>query len=121
VAEVARDIAGRGPGLTPAGDDVLAGYVLARRAAAPQAWRAEAAAILAVSRNATGEPARSLLRAAAAGEAFEPVILMLAALLGADGPSLAPSMRRLRGLGATTGTAMLTGLVCGLLASSRPG
>jgi hypothetical protein len=39
---------------------------------------------------------------------------MLAVLLRADGPALAPAIRRLAALGATTGRATLTGLIRGL-------
>lgn len=114
LAEAVEALSGRGPGLTPAGDDALAGYLLARRAVDPVGARGEAALILRAARRATGEPARSLLRAAARGEAFEPVSGMLAALLRADGPALAPAIRRLAALGATTGRANLTGLIRGL-------
>ena len=114
LVEAASDLAGRGPGLTPAGDDALAGYLLARRALDPAGARADAAVVLTVARPRTGQPARSLLRAAARGEAFEPVAAMLAALLRADGRTLAPALRRLRALGATTGRAALTGLIRGL-------
>ena len=107
-------LAGRGPGLTPAGDDALTGYLLARRAVDPVAARREAAVVLQIARTAAGQPARSLLRAAARGEAFEPVAGMLAALLRADGTALAPAIRRLAALGATTGRATLTGLIRGL-------
>lgn len=112
--EVVEALAGRGPGLTPAGDDAVAGYLLARRALDLTGARRDAAIALHVARGATGEPARSLLRAAARGEAFEPVAAMLAALLRADGPALAPAVRRLAALGATTGRATLTGLIRGL-------
>ena len=119
--ESASDLAGRGPGLTPAGDDALAGYLLARRALDPAGARTEAAVVLTVARRATGQPARSLLRAAARGEAFEPVASMLAVLLRADGPALAAALRRLSALGATTGRAALTGLLRGLDGSAVPG
>lgn len=107
-------LAGRGPGLTPAGDDALTGYLLARRAVDAVAARGDAAVVLQIARTAVGEPARSLLCAAARGEAFEPVAGMLAALLRADGAALAPAIRRLAALGATTGRATLTGLIRGL-------
>lgn len=112
--DAAAALAGRGPGLTPAGDDVLAGYLLARGAIDPDVARRDATAVLHAARGVTGEPARSLLRAAAHGEAFEPVAKMLAVLLRADGPALAPAIRRLAALGATTGRATLTGLIRGL-------
>ena len=108
-------LVGRGPGLTPAGDDVLAGYVLARRAIDPDRSRRDRALVLWSARH-TGEPARSLLLCASRGEAFSPAATMLAALLAADGPALAPGLRRLRALGATTGRAMLTGMLEGIAA-----
>jgi hypothetical protein len=114
LAEAASALSGRGPGLTPAGDDALIGYLLARRALDPSAARTDAAIVLARARRATGQPSLSLLRAAARGEAFEPVAAMLAALLRADGPALAPALRRVSALGATTGRATLTGLIGGL-------
>lgn len=113
LAAVVADLAGRGPGLTPAGDDALCGFMLARRAVDPATARHIAAVILAGSRRA-GEPSRSLLRAAAHGEAFSPAAAMLGALLRADGPSIAPALRTLTALGGTTGRALLTGLLCGL-------
>lgn len=109
-----RSLTGRGPGLTPAGDDALAGFVLARRAIDPPGCRTTSAIVLAGGRH-TSEPARSLLRAAARGEGFDVAVGMLGALLAADGPALAPAVRRLTALGATTGRAMLTGLIRGLL------
>jgi hypothetical protein len=114
---------GRGPGLTPAGDDALLGYLLARRAlcgAAPV--RAEAALVLWAARRATGGPSRALLRWAARGEAPEPAAAMLAALLRAEGPALAPALRRLGAYGRTTGPAILTGMVGALTAggAGRP-
>ncbi len=110
IAQVAQDLAGRGPGLTPAGDDALTGYVYTvvalGRADADQAriaarrWAA-----------ATGEPSASLLRAAADGQVFAPAAAVLHALVTADGAALAPILRTLTALGRTTGRALLTGIV----------
>lgn len=110
------ELAGRGPGLTPAGDDALLGFLLARRALDDPGFRHDAATVLAAARRATGDPARAFLRWAVRGEAPEPASFALAALLTADGPSLAPAVRRLTAFGRTTGRAILTGLVAGLLA-----
>ncbi len=108
--EVARELAGRGPGLTPAGDDALAGFVYTRVALAhPDAVQAQRAAHATAAN--TGEPSASLLRAAADGEVFAPAAQMLAALLRADGQALAPAVRTLAALGRTTGRALLTGIV----------
>ncbi len=110
IDEVARDVAGRGPGLTPAGDDALAGFVYTRVALAHrEAPQARHAAKIAAAE--TGEPSASLLRAAADGEVFAPAARMLAALLRADGDDLAAALRTLTALGSTTGRAMLTGIV----------
>jgi hypothetical protein len=107
-------LAGRGPGLTPAGDDALLGFVLARRALDPSGARGVAARVLAEIRRRSGEPSRTLLRLAAHGEAPEPAALVRDALLTADGPALAPAVRRLVAYGRTTGRAILAGLVGGL-------
>jgi uncharacterized protein DUF2877 len=107
-------LAGRGPGLTPAGDDALLGYLLARRALVGDAARPDAALVLRCTRRVSGGPSLALLRWAARGEAPEPAAAMLAALLRGDGPALAPALRRLGAYGRTTGPAILAGLVGGL-------
>ncbi len=110
IAQIADDLAGRGPGLTPAGDDALTGYVYAVVALNLNgAQEARAAALDAASM--TGEPSASLLRAAADGEVFAPAAAMVRALVAADGDALAPSLRSLTALGRTTGRALLTGIV----------
>ncbi|MDX6647133.1 MAG: hypothetical protein QOK40_2860 [Miltoncostaeaceae bacterium] len=93
--ELAGGLAGRGPGLTPAGDDALLGYLLARRAiVGTAAARADAALVLRAARRASGGPSLALLRA--------------------DGAALGPALRRLGAYGRTTGPAILAGLVGGL-------
>lgn len=115
VAEIANELAGRGPGLTPAGDDALTGYVYTVVALGlAGADEARAAALHALSM--TGEPSASLLRAAADGEVFSPAAAMLRALVTADGDALTPSVRGLTALGRTTGRALLTGIVRALSA-----
>ena len=110
IAQVAQDLAGRGPGLTPAGDDALTGYVYT----AVALGRADADQARIAARHsaaATGEPSASLLRAAADGEVFAPAAAVLRALAAADGAALAPTLRTLTALGRTTGRALLTGIV----------
>ena len=110
VAQITDDLVGRGPGLTPAGDDALAGYVYT----AVALGRADAAEAAAAARQAaaeTGEPSASLLRLAADGEVFAPVGAMLGALVGTNPDALAPALRNLTALGRTTGRAILTGMV----------
>jgi uncharacterized protein DUF2877 len=117
--DLVRELAGRGPGLTPAGDDALLGYLLARRAADAPAVRHEAALVLAATRHATTAPSLALLRWAARGEAPEPAAGALAALAAADGGAIGPAVRRLTAYGRTTGPAILAGLVGGLTAGDR--
>ena len=107
-------LAGRGPGLTPAGDDALLGYVLARRALLGAGARPAAACVLRIARARSGGLSLALLRQAARGEAAEPAAAMRDALLRADGAALGAAVRRLAGYGRTTGRAILTGLIAGL-------
>ena len=113
-AEVATELLGRGPGLTPAGDDAICGYLYTRRTTAPEAAGDEATFAVAHAATATGQPSLSLIRAAASGEVFAPVAAMVVALLRADGPALAPAVRALSQLGKTTGRAALTGILAAL-------
>jgi hypothetical protein len=111
--QAAEALAGSGPGLTPSGDDALAGYLLARRASAGEAAAADAAEVLAVVAARSGEPSASLVRWAARGETFDVAAAVLSALLRGDA-SGGPALRRLVGLGGETGRAMLAGMVAGL-------
>lgn len=113
-AEAVPALIGRGPGLTPAGDDVLVGYLIARGAMRPGEHRTLATLVLRAARHGTGGPARAFLRMAARGECMDRVAAMRDALLTADGPTLASAVRELEALGRTTGRATLTGLVAGL-------
>ncbi|MCU0307292.1 MAG: DUF2877 domain-containing protein [Thermoleophilia bacterium] len=115
LAECAAELAGRGPGLTPAGDDALLGYLVGAAAVDPAGARGRAAVVLVRARRATGGPALWLLRMAARGEAPEPAAAMRDVLLAADGAALGPAVRRLTALGRSTGRAMLTGLICALV------
>jgi hypothetical protein len=107
-------LVGRGPGLTPAGDDALLGFILARMAVDAHGARPRVARILAAARRGTGGPSVALLRHAARGEAAEPAARMRDALLRADGPAIAPALRGLLAFGRTTGRAILAGLAAGL-------
>ncbi len=110
-------IIGRGPGLTPAADDAVCGYLAARFVVSPPA-AARDAALVAGHLDRTTEPSRSLLRAAADhGAAYAAAEAVLGVLVSGDGTAIAPALRGLLELGRTTGRAILTGLVCGLTAA----
>jgi hypothetical protein len=115
----ARLLGGRGPGLTPAGDDILAG-ILVVSALGPvpvdPATREAAATI-----QPTTAVARSFLRWAARGQTIAPVHELLAHLSRGDDEAAADSLRVLRGFGATSGTDLAYGVLLALTTStSRP-
>lgn len=103
---------GRGPGLTPEGDDVLAGAAVGVRALGPAAGLdADAVEALASSLCPAGAAERTtalsatLLRLAAAGAAPEPVRRLLAP--AGDREAALADLRR---LGASTGSAIAAGI-----------
>jgi hypothetical protein len=106
-----RRLVGRGPGLTPEGDDLLGGAAVAVRALGPAAGLAPEAIerlvrVLCPEDAAvrTGALSATLLAMAARGEAPEPVHR----LLGGGDPEAA--LADLRRLGASTGTAIAEGI-----------
>jgi hypothetical protein len=107
LAEAAAVLAGRGPGLTPAGDDVLAGFA---------GWRHADGAPVSVSvAAARGSPiGLAYLRCAERGELPEPAQRTLDAVRGGDAALAERRARILARWGATSGGAML----CGMAAAS---
>ncbi|WP_436701551.1 DUF2877 domain-containing protein [Nocardioides sp. BYT-33-1] len=106
-----RPLVGRGDGLTPVGDDVLSGWLVATRAAGgdPGAVADEVRALLP---RTTGLSA-TLLRHAADGEAIAP---FRAALAGGDPATVA----RLLAVGHTSGAGMLLGAHLALSSPDLP-
>jgi hypothetical protein len=112
LAGLAAHLGGRGPGLTPAGDDVLAGVLLAARARCGSAAEPELAAVAASVR--TTEPALAFLAWAAHGQCIEPAHAVLLALAAHDEDRAHAAASRLVAIGASSGAALLTGLRLGL-------
>ena len=107
-ARVAGLLLGRGPGLTPAGDDLLAGFLLgARTFGLPASGLRHAIAALAPAR--TTALSAALLRHAADGECIDEAAELAAALTGRAAPR--PAMRQLLSVGHTSGAALAWGLV----------
>jgi hypothetical protein len=102
-------LAGRGAGLTPDGDDVLAGYAAWRHAVGDPVAMAEAADGLA------SPIGLSYLRCAQRGELPDAAARLLAALVIGDRASALASVSGLRRWGSSSGFA----LARGLLASAR--
>ena len=124
IKDAAAALVGLGPGLTPAGDDFLCGFLAAARAGregAPGAGESFELLKEAVAErlSSTGEVSASLLRAAMQG--FWPVPLMqLAEALASDRtPEAVEAMDRLCLLGHSSGADMATGFLLGLDALRR--
>jgi hypothetical protein len=123
---VARALVGLGPGLTPAGDDVLAGamagLVIFGWAVGNDAAKVTAAELaVAVARRAasTTALAADLARYAASGAVAEPVAALCHALAG-QGP-VRPAVENLLSVGHTSGRDLVEGLLVGGQAAVRTG
>ncbi len=111
-------LVGLGPGLTPAGDDWLAGWLVGVRAAAamnsdrpPLDLDAVGRAVVGSARPRTSRLSLAFLQAAADGAAAEPWHALLAALAGADQTPLRHAAAEIMRHGATSGFDMLAGFL----------
>ena len=123
----ARALLGRGTGLTPAGDDLLAGALAALRAVGSPAADDLGAAVRALAPVRTTRLSAALLEAADLGA----VVPEAAAVLRASAPGAAPvrpergagaldaAIDRLVGLGHTSGWHLAAGLLVGLTHAER--
>ncbi|TXK39622.1 DUF2877 domain-containing protein [Nonomuraea sp. C10] len=116
----AERLVGLGPGLTPSGDDVLAGLLVTLRhlGAATGTGRAVdlagwlGATVTFDARTRTTPISATLLHCAARGEACPEVLAVLRGLTGRQ--PLGPALRRLCGLGHTSGADLAQGIAIGL-------
>jgi hypothetical protein len=108
-ALVPHDLVGSGPGLTPSGDDVLAGALVAAHATSdprlPQ-WRAETRAALRARR--TTVVSRGLLHHAMDGYATPELAAFVTAVCAGEGERAAPA---LLAVGHTSGAALAAGVL----------
>jgi len=111
----AASLVGLGPGLTPSGDDVLCGFLLARQCFAGPAGPADRAVreVAAAPGARTTSVSASQLGLAAAG-LFGEALLDVARSLEADGAALRAALGRCLCVGSTSGADGLLGLVAGL-------
>jgi hypothetical protein len=118
--DAAERIVGLGPGLTPSGDDILAGLLVSLRLlgeATPNGgaavWLADwiGAAVTADADTRTTALAATLLHCAARGESGPEVGAVLRAVTGRE--PLGPAVRRLLGSGHTSGADLLWGVLAG--------
>jgi len=94
-------LAGRGEGLTPAGDDVLAGFA---------GWRWAAGAPVTLPAGRCAPLGRDYLRCAERGELPEPAAAVLSAIRGGDAAAAARRAGGLARWGASSGAALLWGM-----------
>lgn len=127
-ASAATRLLGAGPGLTPAGDDLVGGAFFARRvltragAADGAAWRAAAADVLEAARGATHPISAALLADLLEGHGWAPLHDLLDALAaGAPGAEALGAATRLVAIGHSSGWDLLTGLIAGTLGEAAWG
>jgi hypothetical protein len=101
-------LVGLGPGLTPAGDDVMAGTVAGLVLLGHPSAERFAAGVYALAAGRTTELSRALLRHAASGRVSAEYAAVLHALVG-ERP-LGPAVAGLLSTGSTSGRAMALGL-----------
>lgn len=116
-AVAARALVGLGPGLTPSGDDALAGIEAALGALGHPAAGFLATALDDVTERTTAVSA-ALLRHAARGEFSERIHRLLAALLDGDDAGLPMAIEGAVAWGATSGRDCLIGVLSGLDAAA---
>jgi Protein of unknown function (DUF2877) len=112
----AQVLGGRGPGLTPAGDDVLAGILLTMHGLGEPEDRLRAA----VDRVRSTDLAVAYLRWTARGQCIEPAHAVLAAMSAGDHDRLAEAEATLAAHGATSGADLLLGIELALRTAAAP-
>jgi hypothetical protein len=105
---------GRGPGLTPSGDDLLAGYLVGAHAFGLEAQDMRDA-VERLAPGATSALSAALLWHAARGECIDEVAALAAALTGRGDPDAA--VERLLAVGHTSGPALAHGVLVAAEAS----
>jgi hypothetical protein len=103
------ELLGRGAGLTPFGDDVLAGALVALAAVGAPAAGTLAREVLAGAFARTTFVSAALLWHAARGECLPELAAFLTALAGSDRAAVAAAAGALRAVGHSSGTGMLAG------------
>lgn len=113
----AAGLIGLGPGLTPAGDDVIGGALCALHAAGRRDCAQRLATwVLELARDATSRISRAHLACTAEGDCGEAVHAAIAALMAGETPEL----NRIDAIGHTSGWDALAGVVLALDAMTGP-
>jgi len=123
-AAAARSLSGLGPGLTPSGDDLLAGFLIGTVRASGRLDPRLADAVVAATLGRTNDIAGARVRHAAAGRIEERMDDVVTALLGESDAALEDAVGRAVRWGHTSGIDILVGLLLGMglvLRSDRAG
>ncbi|MFL5701070.1 MAG: DUF2877 domain-containing protein [Ktedonobacteraceae bacterium] len=117
VRSMAQYLCGRGVGLTPTGDDILAGWMAVNWLLyGPLTCFLEACQqIVAVAKQQTHLLSQCWLSYAATGDVATPIKALLDALTKEDDAQLAASMEAVLSMGATSGRDLIQGIVLGLV------
>ncbi len=118
IKDGARQLAGLGSGLTPSGDDVLVGVLLALTIRPSPMTAPMRTALVTAAMGRTTRISDAYLEAAGRGEASEAWHRLLVVLPTGDPSVLLPAVRRVMAFGETSGADMLTGFVLALDAGS---
>ncbi|MFN8634980.1 MAG: DUF2877 domain-containing protein [Chloroflexota bacterium] len=120
VATDARALSGLGPGLTPSGDDALAGLALGLHAGLGQLPEVLAATLLAAVEGRTTDLAQARVRHAIANRPDQATHRLLAALVASQNDDdLTAAVRSSLAYGHSSGADTLLGLLVGLWLSLR--
>lgn len=116
ILELADRLCGRGPGLTPGGDDFLAGWMaVGWLLHGPQPeFLSQCQDILTLARARTHQLSQYWLACAAEGDVTRPVGALLAALNTSDPTPVEKAALDLLALGATSGFELLLGILYGI-------
>jgi len=116
ILSMARSLCGRGGGLTPAGDDILAGWMAANWLLyGPLPHLLEACKdIIAVARQQTHLLSQCWLSYAAEGNVAQPIGVLLEAIVGNDEIKLTTATEAVLAMGATSGHDLLQGILLAL-------
>ena len=112
---LAAAVVGRGPGLTPAGDDLMAGVLLVARARWSETGMAAWTHLQHEYLARTNDIARAFLTCAAQGRCIEPAHDLLLGLASADHRAVSAAADRLRHFGSSSGAALMYGVRAALL------
>ena len=112
---------GLGPGLTPSGDDFLAGMLIALSVCGAKRWQHQLANAVQAGLQGTGSVSQTHLKAAVKGGGGEALHQALVALMAGEGDRLGHAVSALDRVGHTSGWDGLAGVVTALRAiTGRP-